>query len=279
MKKRSLGLIETIGFVPAVEAADAGVKAANVSLLGCELTWPARLTVMFLGDVGAVNAAVSAGTASAKKVGEVISSHIIPRPDNQFQGFQTGAPFSFCKQQEIAADETTTDDSKSDSVSEKSQYSNAVDVKIIETTSPAANTKKDEKSVSVFKKTEHIPKPAQTETTPSPKSLKDDVAEAGKQISTQSAVEKKVEIKTEKKLQEKTAALVKPVETVEPKIIEKDPAEKEVKGSEVKTDSPSTPPKPIKEAYPPKKLTTTRQKIAQATKKNVKTTRKILPKK
>ena len=52
MIKKSLGLIETKGFVPAIEAADVGVKAANVALLGCELTWPARLTVIFQGDVG-----------------------------------------------------------------------------------------------------------------------------------------------------------------------------------------------------------------------------------
>lgn len=95
MKNICLGLIETKGFVPAVEAADAGVKAANVSLLSCELTWPAIVTVMFRGDVGAVKAAVTAGTAAAEKVGEVMASHVIPRPSGQFQGFQAGGPFSF----------------------------------------------------------------------------------------------------------------------------------------------------------------------------------------
>lgn len=97
MIKKSLGLIETEGFVPAIEAADVGVKAANVSLLGCELTWPARLTVIFQGDVGAVKAAVTAGTVAADKIGEVISSHVIPRPNSQFQDFQTGSPFPFIK--------------------------------------------------------------------------------------------------------------------------------------------------------------------------------------
>lgn len=83
MKKKSLGLIETWGFIPAIEAADAGTKAADVILVGYEITKVALVTVKFRGDVAAVKAAVSAGAAAAKKVGKVVAVHVIPRPDRQ----------------------------------------------------------------------------------------------------------------------------------------------------------------------------------------------------
>jgi microcompartment protein CcmL/EutN len=83
MKKKSLGLIETWGFIPAIEAADAGAKAADVILIGYEITKVALVTVKFRGDVGAVKAAVSAGAAAARKVGKVVAVHVIPRPDRQ----------------------------------------------------------------------------------------------------------------------------------------------------------------------------------------------------
>ncbi len=87
MKNKSLGLIETWGYVPAIEAADAGTKAAVVTLLGYEITKTALVTVKFTGDVAAVKAAVAAGTAAAKKVGKVVSVHVIPRPDPQLSMF------------------------------------------------------------------------------------------------------------------------------------------------------------------------------------------------
>ena len=83
MKKKSLGLIETWGFIPAIEAADAGVKAADVILIEYEITKVALVTVKFRGDVAAVEAAVSAGAAAARKVGKVVAVHVIPRPDRQ----------------------------------------------------------------------------------------------------------------------------------------------------------------------------------------------------
>lgn len=76
----ALGLVETRGLVAAIEAADAMVKAANVRLVGYEKIGSAYVTVMVRGDVGAVKAAVDAGFAAAKKVGEVVSVHVIPRP-------------------------------------------------------------------------------------------------------------------------------------------------------------------------------------------------------
>jgi ethanolamine utilization protein EutM len=76
----ALGLIETRGLVGAVEAADAMVKAAKVTLLGKEKSGAALVTVMVRGEVGAVKAAVDAGSAAAKRVGEVVSTHVIPRP-------------------------------------------------------------------------------------------------------------------------------------------------------------------------------------------------------
>ena len=76
----ALGMVETKGLVGAVEAADAMVKAANVVLLGSEYVGGGFVTVMVRGDVGAVKAATDAGAAAAKRVGELVSVHVIPRP-------------------------------------------------------------------------------------------------------------------------------------------------------------------------------------------------------
>jgi ethanolamine utilization protein EutM len=73
-------MIETRGLVGAVEAADAMVKAANVTLIGKEQIGGGLVTVMVRGDVGAVKAATDAGAASARKVGELVAVHVIPRP-------------------------------------------------------------------------------------------------------------------------------------------------------------------------------------------------------
>ena len=80
MAGEAIGLIETRGLVGGVEAADAMVKAANVKLIGQERIGGGLVTVIVKGDVGAVKAAVDAGAAAAKRVGELISVHVIPRP-------------------------------------------------------------------------------------------------------------------------------------------------------------------------------------------------------
>ena len=76
----ALGMVETKGLVGSIEAADAMVKAANVSLLGKVHVGGGLVTVMVRGDVGAVKAATDAGAAAAAKVGELVSVHVIPRP-------------------------------------------------------------------------------------------------------------------------------------------------------------------------------------------------------
>jgi ethanolamine utilization protein EutM len=76
----ALGMIETKGLVGAIEAADAMLKAANVVLVGYEKIGSGLVTVMVRGDVGAVKAAVDAGAAAVKNVGEIMSVHVIPRP-------------------------------------------------------------------------------------------------------------------------------------------------------------------------------------------------------
>ena len=76
----ALGMVETKGLVGSIEAADAMVKAANVTLLGSEYVGGGFVTVMVRGDVGAVKAATDAGAAAAKRVGELVSVHVIPRP-------------------------------------------------------------------------------------------------------------------------------------------------------------------------------------------------------
>ena len=84
MKQQALGLIETIGLVSAIEAADAAVKAANVTLLGYENTkGSGKITIKFVGDVGAVSAGVAAGVAAAARVGKVYGQHVIPRPHDE----------------------------------------------------------------------------------------------------------------------------------------------------------------------------------------------------
>ena len=80
MEKKALGMVETKGLVGAIEAADAMVKAANVQLIGKEIVGGGLVTVMVRGDVGAVKASVEAGGAAAKRVGELISVHVIPSP-------------------------------------------------------------------------------------------------------------------------------------------------------------------------------------------------------
>ena len=76
----ALGMVETRGLVAAIEAADAMVKAANVQLIGSEKIGSGLVSVMVCGDVGAVKAAVEAGGAAASRLGEVIATHVIPRP-------------------------------------------------------------------------------------------------------------------------------------------------------------------------------------------------------
>ena len=76
----ALGMIETKGLVGAIEAADAMTKSANVTLIGYEKIGSGLVTVMVIGDVGAVKASVDAGAAAAEKVGEIVSQHVIPRP-------------------------------------------------------------------------------------------------------------------------------------------------------------------------------------------------------
>ncbi|WP_269593317.1 BMC domain-containing protein [Propionibacterium sp. oral taxon 192] len=80
MMSEALGMVETKGLIGSIEAADAMVKSANVSLIGKEQIGAGFVTVMVRGDVGAVKAAVDAGAAAATKVGELISQHVIPRP-------------------------------------------------------------------------------------------------------------------------------------------------------------------------------------------------------
>ena len=80
MNNQALGMIETRGLVAVTEAADAMLKAANVELVGSEKIGSGLVSVMVRGDVGAVKAAVEAGAATAARLGEVVATHVIPRP-------------------------------------------------------------------------------------------------------------------------------------------------------------------------------------------------------
>ncbi len=83
--KEALGMIETRGFIGAVEGADAMVKSANVRLVSYKKTGAGLVSVLVRGDVGAVKAAVEAGSQAAGRIGELISMHVIPRPHNNVE--------------------------------------------------------------------------------------------------------------------------------------------------------------------------------------------------
>ena len=80
MSMEALGMVETRGLTAAIEAADSMIKAAQVTLIGTEKIGSGLVTVMVRGDVGAVKAAVEAGAANASRLGELVATHVIPRP-------------------------------------------------------------------------------------------------------------------------------------------------------------------------------------------------------
>lgn len=85
MAQEALGMVETRGLVANIEAADAMCKAANVSLVGTEKIGSGLVTVMVRGDVGAVKAAVESGGAAASRLGELVATHVIPRPHDDVE--------------------------------------------------------------------------------------------------------------------------------------------------------------------------------------------------
>jgi ethanolamine utilization protein EutM len=91
MSMEALGLIETKGLIGAIEAADAMVKTANVVLTGKEFIGAGYVVVSVRGDVGAVKAATDAGAAAARRVGELVAVHVIPRPHEETEKVLPGA--------------------------------------------------------------------------------------------------------------------------------------------------------------------------------------------
>ena len=85
MPQEALAMIETRGLVAAIEAADAMVKAAEVVLIGTEKIGSGLVSVMVRGDVGAVKAAVEVGGANASRLGELVATHVIPRPHSDVE--------------------------------------------------------------------------------------------------------------------------------------------------------------------------------------------------
>ena len=90
MADRALGMVETRGLIASIEAADAMVKAAKVQLIGKEKITAGLVTVLVVGETAAVKSAVDAGAAAAQRVGQLVSTHIIPRPDNQIDDMVVG---------------------------------------------------------------------------------------------------------------------------------------------------------------------------------------------
>ena len=85
MAQEALGMVETRGLVAAIEASDAMVKSADVTLVGTEKIGSGLVTVMVRGDVGAVKAAVESGSVAAGRLGELVATHVIPRPHNDVE--------------------------------------------------------------------------------------------------------------------------------------------------------------------------------------------------
>ncbi len=85
MAQEALGMVETRGLVASIEAADAMVKAAEVTLIGTEKIGSGLVSVMVRGDVGAVKAATEAGSSAAQRLGELVAVHVIPRPHNDVE--------------------------------------------------------------------------------------------------------------------------------------------------------------------------------------------------
>ncbi len=85
MTQQALGMVETRGLVAAIEAADAMLKSANVVLVGTEKIGSGLVSVMVRGDVGAVKSAVEAGASNASRLGELVATHVIPRPHNDVE--------------------------------------------------------------------------------------------------------------------------------------------------------------------------------------------------
>ena len=85
MTQEALGMVETRGLTASIEAADQMCKAANVALVGTEKIGSGLVTVMVRGDVGAVKSAIEAGSAAASRLGELVATHVIPRPHNDVE--------------------------------------------------------------------------------------------------------------------------------------------------------------------------------------------------
>lgn len=123
MANEALGMIETYGYIGAVEAADVCVKSANVKLLGLERVRGGLVTIHITGDIGAVKASIDAAESAVKKFGSLVSSHVIPRPG---EGIEKLLPKIKSpddpdeeKEEEIEDEEASEDESETDQVSEE----------------------------------------------------------------------------------------------------------------------------------------------------------------
>ncbi|HBM75652.1 MAG TPA: ethanolamine utilization protein [Clostridiaceae bacterium] len=140
----ALGMIETLGYIGAVEALDVSLKSANVEFAGCELIGGGLVTIKVTGDVGAVNASIEAAEAAVHKVGKLISSFVIPKPaDEVFE--------IFCEHREKAA-------SKNDLKQEAASENETVQAKEKIIVPTEDEVKKQDKSEALFKMRQELEK-------------------------------------------------------------------------------------------------------------------------
>jgi microcompartment protein CcmL/EutN len=105
----ALGMVETRGLVGSIEAADVMVKTANVSLLGTEYVRNGLVTVEIIGEVAAVKAAVDAGAAAARRVGQLVSTHVIPRPSDEIEEILKARAPAIPADEQVAGDDAAAD--------------------------------------------------------------------------------------------------------------------------------------------------------------------------
>lgn len=157
----ALGLIETKGLVGAIEAADAMVKAANVKLVSKEKITAALVTVKIIGEVAAVKSAVDAGAAAAQRVGQLVSAHVIPRPDDQLEEIIYYSQIqSIPEELEIKDSKSKLKESKPEKIVESPEEKIEEVVKEVEIIESVEEKKEPEKIIALKEKPKRKVKPS-----------------------------------------------------------------------------------------------------------------------
>ncbi len=168
----ALGLVETKGLIGAIEAADAMLKAANVKLIGKEYVGGALVVIKIIGEVAAVKSSVDAGAAAAQRVGTLVSTHVIPRPDNQLEailyasqkGKGKGKKRGSSKKVQDKSQANLFEQTETDAVNKTEQKETENDAQQTEIRESSPETEITEKPEELTETTENISEPVQEKT-------------------------------------------------------------------------------------------------------------------